>query len=123
MEDWDGPFAGLRGNHVCVRVPDFEAGKRWWIETFDFVVIVEWSYADMRLCKIAPRLFPDVAIELAGGGEFDVDRRRRPIDLADSLRTPGYCHFGFTVDDIAAAGAALEAKGVKFLVPPSCSKP
>jgi catechol 2,3-dioxygenase-like lactoylglutathione lyase family enzyme len=113
LENVVGSLAGLRGNHVCVRVPDFEAGKRWWSATFDFVVIAEWTYEDMRLCKIAPRLFPDVATELVGSGG-----RRRPTDLADSLRIPGYCHFGFTLDDIAAAGAALEAKGVKFLVPP-----
>ena len=80
MEDRNGPLSSLRGNHACIRVPDFEAGRDWWIETFDFVLLSEWSYEDMRLCKIAPREFPDVVLEIVGGGESKMTPDRfRPI--------------------------------------------
>ena len=36
-------FANIRGSHVALRVPDFEAIKKWYVEKLDFRVIHEWS--------------------------------------------------------------------------------
>ncbi|MBO9660669.1 MAG: hypothetical protein J7527_17740, partial [Chitinophagaceae bacterium] len=47
------PLADVSGNHVGVRVPDYEAAKKWWIEKLDFRVIHEWPYADEKLAYLA----------------------------------------------------------------------
>lgn len=118
MDQSEGPFAGLTGNHVCIRVPDFEAGRRWWIETFDFEFVREWTYEGMRLCYVRPRNDPHTQIEIVGDGRIDPDQRTRAANLADSLRPPGFHHYAFHVDDIVAATAALRERGVRFLEEP-----
>ncbi len=50
----NSPFANLRGNHVAVRVPDFEKAVRWFVDKLDFRVVHEWPFADQKLAYVAP---------------------------------------------------------------------
>jgi glyoxylase I family protein len=37
----DSPFASLRGHHVGIRVPDYEAALTWYTQKLDFRVLRE----------------------------------------------------------------------------------
>src|SRR5262249_40647681 len=63
------PFASMKGHHVAVRVPDFQAAKRWYVEKLDFRVIHEWPYADLQLAYVGPATDDHFYIELLGDGE------------------------------------------------------
>jgi glyoxylase I family protein len=65
----NSPFASMRGHHVAVRVPDFTAAKRWYVEKLDFRVVHEWPYADQHLAYLAPATDDAFFIELLGDGE------------------------------------------------------
>lgn len=60
----------MKGHHVAVRVPDFEAAKRWYVEKLDFRVIHEWPYGDLKLAYVGPATDDHFYIELLGDGEL-----------------------------------------------------
>jgi len=64
----DSPFASMRGHHVAVRVPDYQASKRWFVEKLDFRVIHEWDYADQHLAYVAPATDDTFFVEILGDG-------------------------------------------------------
>lgn len=47
-------FRNMTGAHVALRVPDFEARKKWYTEKLDFLVVHEWSFGDLQLAYLAP---------------------------------------------------------------------
>ena len=96
------PFASMKGHHVAVRVPDFAAAKRWYVEKLDFRVIHEWPYADQQLAYVAPATDDTFFVELLGDG--DPHPIPKPVydDLGDSLRLAGYHHFCLNVTSIDA---------------------
>ena len=87
------PFADLQGNHVAVRVPDFEKALRWYVEKLDFRVVHEWPFADEKLAYIAPANDDNFTVELLAGGDPLPIPKPVYSDLGDSLRLAGYHHF------------------------------
>ena len=114
----NSPFASMRGHHVAVRVPDFAAAKRWYVEKLDFRVVHEWPYADQHLAYLAPATDDAFFIELLGDGEY------RPIpkpiyqDLGDSLRLAGFHHFCVNVASIDQTIAELRRRDVTIVTEP-----
>jgi lactoylglutathione lyase/glyoxylase I family protein len=107
------PLASLKGNHVALRVPDFEAAKRWYVEKLDFRVLHEWPFGDLQLAYLAPATDDGFSIEiLAGGAPIP---RRDYADLTDSLQLAGYHHFCLTVESVDATLAELRRRGVTIL--------
>jgi catechol 2,3-dioxygenase-like lactoylglutathione lyase family enzyme len=47
-------LASMVGNHVAVRVPDFEQAVKWYVEKLDFRVVHQWPFADEKLAYLAP---------------------------------------------------------------------
>ncbi len=112
------PFASMKGHHVAVRVPDFEAAKRWYVEKLDFRVVHEWPYADQKLAYVAPATDDAFYIELLGDGTPGPVPKPVYADLGDSLRLAGYHHFCLNVDDIEATVAELRLRGVTIVTEP-----
>jgi len=112
------PFATMSGHHVAVRVPDFEAAKRWYVEKLDFRVIHEWRYADLQLAYVGPATDDHFYIELLGDGEPRPVPKPVYTNLGDSLRLAGYHHFCLNVRDVDAAIAEFRRRGVTIVTEP-----
>ena len=112
------PFASMKGHHVAVRVPDFEAAKRWYVEKLDFRVIHEWPYADQKLAYVGPATDDAFYVELLGDGEPKPIPKPVYSDLGDSLRLAGYHHFCLNVADMDATVAELRRRGVTIVTEP-----
>lgn len=112
------PFASMKGHHVAVRVPDFEAAKRWYVEKLDFRVIHEWPYADQKLAYVGPATDDAFYVELLGDGEPKPIPKPVYTDLGDSLRLAGYHHFCLNVTDMDATVAEMRRRGVTIVTEP-----
>src|SRR5258708_17464320 len=112
------PLASMKGHHVAMRVPDFEAAKRWFVEKLDFRVIHEWPYADQHLAYVAPPTDDSFFVELLGDGEPKPIPKPVYSDLGDSLRLAGYHHFCLNVDDMDATITDVRRRGVTIVTAP-----
>ena len=110
------PFASLKGNHVAVRVPDYEAAKRWYMEKLDFRFIHYWPFGDLQLAYLAPPTDDNFFLEIIGGA----NSVPRPdyTDLTDSLRFAGYHHFCLMVESVDETVAELRRREVPIVVEP-----
>src|SRR5882672_1001288 len=110
------PFFTMRGDHVAVRVPDFEACKRWFLEKLDFRVVHEWPYGDLKLAYVAPAGDDHFRIEILAGGT----PQKKPdyADLADSLHEAGYHHVCLSVQSVDDTVAELRRRGVNIVTEP-----
>jgi glyoxylase I family protein len=93
-----------RIHHVAIICSDYEASRRFYVETLGLAVVAENWRAERRSWKL------DLA--LPDGGQVELfsfeDRPPRPsYPEARGLR-----HLAFEVDDVAACKARLEAQGV-----------
>jgi catechol 2,3-dioxygenase-like lactoylglutathione lyase family enzyme len=70
------PFSTMRGAHVAVRVPDYEASKQWYLEKLDFRLIHEWPFGDLQLAYLAPANDDNFWVELLAGGQLYVVNRK-----------------------------------------------
>ena len=94
-------FTGLEHTAIAAREPKALAG--WYVETLGFVINFEY---DGNYFVKAPNgaMLEIIPAEGAAPGT--------------AMRTPGLRHLAVTVEDFAAAHAALQAKGVRFLGEP-----
>ena len=111
----ESPFADLQGNHVAVRVPDFEKAVRWYVDKLDFRVVHEWPYADQKLAYVAPATDDNFTVELLAGGDLLPIPKPVYSDLGDSLRLAGYHHFCLTVKNIEETIAELRKREVTIV--------
>jgi lactoylglutathione lyase/glyoxylase I family protein len=112
------PFASMKGHHVAIRVPDFDAAKRWYVDKLDFRVVQEWPYEDEQLAYLALPADDGLNIELLGGGKPLPIPKPVYSDLGDSLRLAGYHHFCLDVENIDQTVAELRRRGVKIAAEP-----
>ena len=111
-------LASMAGNHVAVRVPDFEQAVNWYVEKLDFRIVHQWPYGDLKLAYVAPATDDNFTVELLSGGEPKPIPKPVYTDLGDSLRLAGYHHFCLTVASIAAAIEELRKRGVTIVTEP-----
>jgi lactoylglutathione lyase/glyoxylase I family protein len=119
LKNFSSPLASIQGNHVGVRVPDFEAAKRWYVEKLDFRVVQEWSSAERHLqfAYVAPATDDSFFVEILGGGTqtpgsgySDYDSSLKPAD--------GYHHFCLSVENMDEILAELRRRGVTIVREP-----
>ena len=111
----------MRGHHVAIRVPDFEASKCWFVEKLDFRVQKVWTYKNRKHAYLTPATDETLHVEILGGAPLkrpETRPARTYVDLKDSLRDPGYHHFCLIVDDIDKTIAELERRGVAIVAKP-----
>ena len=110
------PFSQMRGSHVAVRVPDFEASKKWYVEKLDFRVVHEWPFGDLQLAYLAPANDDNFWIELLAGG--NPTPAADYTDLNESLHPAGYHHFCLDVKSVDETLAELRKSGVTIVGEP-----
>ncbi|MGG4142198.1 VOC family protein [Paenibacillus algorifonticola] len=110
------PIASLKGHHIAIRVPDYEAAKSWYVEKLGFRVIQEWPFGDLQLAYVAPPYDDSFYFEIIGDGEVN----DAPIyqDINSSMYKAGYHHLCMSVNDVDEAIAYLESKGVNLIGEP-----
>lgn len=109
------PLAELQGNHVAVRVPDFERAVRWYVDKLDFRVVHEWPYADQKLAYVAPANDDNFTVEILAEGDPLPIPKPAYSDLGDSLRQAGYHHFCLSVKNMEETLAELRKRGVTIV--------
>ena len=109
----NSPFSQMRGSHVAVRVPDYEASKKWYIEKLDFRVIHEWPFGELRLAYLAPANDDHFWVELLGGG--NPSPAPDYSDLNESLHPAGYHHFCLDVTSVDETIAELRRREVTIV--------
>ncbi len=109
----NSPLSDVSGNHVGIRVPDYEAAKKWWTEKLDFRVIHEWPYADEKLAYLAPANDNNFWVEILAGGRLKPQPTYK--DLAESLEAPGLHHICIHVKNIEKTVAELKSRGVTIV--------
>ena len=112
------PLASLAGNHVAIRVPDFDQAVKWYVEKLDFRVVHEWPFADQKLAYLAPANDDRFTIELLAGGDPKPIPKTVYSDLGDSLRLAGYHHFCLTVENMDATIEELRRRDVNIVTAP-----
>jgi catechol 2,3-dioxygenase-like lactoylglutathione lyase family enzyme len=111
-------LSSVRTNHVCFRVSDYDASKRWYMEKLDFRLVIEWPFADMSLGYFAAPNDDTCIIELIGGGTQPPANPPTVTDLGESLKWAGCHHVCFYVDSVDATVAILKQKGVPMVGDP-----
>lgn len=112
----DSKLSSIKGAHVALRVPDFEASKRWYTEKLDFRVVHEWPFGDLQLAYLAPANDDNFWIELLAGG--NPAPQQKFTDLNESLHPEGYHHFCLNVDSVDETLAELTSRGVSIVGEP-----
>jgi catechol 2,3-dioxygenase-like lactoylglutathione lyase family enzyme len=109
-------FSSIKGAHVALRVPDFEASKKWYTEKLDFRVVHEWPFGDLQLAYLAPANDDNFWIELLAGG--NPAPREKFTDLNESLHPEGYHHFCLNVESVDETLAELKTREVTIVGEP-----
>ena len=106
-------FADASGNHVGIRVPDYEEAKKWWTEKLDFRVIHEWPWGDEKLAYLAPANDNNFWVEILAGGKLKPQPTYK--DLSETLEEPGLHHICLHVKNIENTVAELKKRGVTIV--------
>jgi catechol 2,3-dioxygenase-like lactoylglutathione lyase family enzyme len=111
--DPSSPFASWKGDHVGIRVPDFDAAAAWYTSKLDFRLTHTMPLGEKTLAFLSPAADESFRIEfIAGPG---CTARPDFEQLADTHVTGGWHHFCLRVDDVDAAIAELERRGVRIV--------
>ena len=110
------PFASMKGHHVAVRVPDYEAAKKWYVEKLDFRVVHEWPFGDLSLAYVAPANDNNFFVEILGNGQPNAKSIYHDVD--SSLHDGGYHHFCMNVESVDDTIAELRRRGVTIIGEP-----
>jgi len=102
------PFAVLGVQQIAVGAPDKQALRRLWVDTLGLERIGEFRSESENVDE-------DIAVAGHGPHRVEVDLMQ-PIDPEGrpKVHEPALNHVGLWIDDLAAAVAWLEGKGVRF---------
>lgn len=114
----ESPFAAMKGHHVAMRVPDFQASKQWFVEKLDFRVTHEWDFAGQHMAYLAPATDDTFFVEIMGDGSPHPTSKPAYSDLDDSLRLAGHHHFCLNVASVDETLAELRRRGVTIVGEP-----
>lgn len=106
------PETALRWDHLHLRSPDPDAAARWWVD------VLGATHKDRTETGETLR----VTVMLDGLPLF-IDRVGPERGAPPEPPFRGLEHVGLRVDDIAAAVAALEARGAEVVVRPHAPRP
>ncbi|MEA5403191.1 VOC family protein [Arcicella sp. DC2W] len=103
-------LADISGNHIGIRVPNYDLAIKWWTEKMDFRIIHQWPYADEKLAYLAPPNDNSFWVEILAEGKLEAQKNY--TDLGESLSKPGYHHICMHVKNLDATLAELKKRGV-----------
>ncbi len=103
-----------RMDHIHLICPNIESTKQWYLEVLGGKQTFESEFKGAKLYYIDLNGFNIFLIEKLPEGE--------PLPATMETRV-GIDHFGLTVEDMDAAVAELQSKGVNFVVEPMPVRP
>ncbi|MDY7537237.1 VOC family protein [Undibacterium sp. RTI2.1] len=107
------PFASWRGNHVGIRVPDFEAAAAWYTHKLDFRLVRTMQLGEKTLAFLAPASDDSFLIEfIAGPG---CTERPSYEQLIHTHRVGGWHHLCMRVANVDLAIEELKRRGVRIV--------
>ena len=110
------PFTSWRGDHVGLRVPDFDTAAAWYTGTLDFRLIRTMALGEKTLAFLAPASDESFCIELIAGPGC---APRAAFDqLSDTHAVAGWHHLCLRVDDVDAAIGELRRRDVRIVSEP-----
>lgn len=110
------PFSSWRGDHVGIRVEDFDAAVRWYAEKLDFRLLHSWPMGEKTFGFMAPAGDDSFRFELVAGPG---GAQRPPYNgLLDSHNILGWHHLCLRVEDVAQAVEELKRRGVTIVSEP-----
>lgn len=113
-----GPLGSLRADHVAIRVADYQESARWYVDKLGFTEEQTWTLPHRPGMRFGYLRLGGFRLELLGGASPE-PRGLEVAEVSDHLRREGYAHLCFHVEDLNAAMAELERRGVPVLMPPS----
>lgn len=112
----DSPFASMRGHHAAIRYPDFDAARRFWVETMDWRILQTWPYGDLTLAYVMPPNQDDFHLEILAGPGTASQTVYGNVD--ESLAASGFNHVCLSVDSVDETLSELQRRGVDIVNPP-----
>lgn len=111
------PISQIRAEHIMLATTDYSGTLAWYRDNLGFRIKHEWTVPEFPDLQLAYLEKNDFIIEVVASP--NVPNANAPEDFVARLQQPGIGHFAFLVDDVDAATAVLEAKGVNVIVPPT----
>jgi lactoylglutathione lyase/glyoxylase I family protein len=112
----DHPFASWIGHHAAIRVPDYEASKRWFVDQLGWQVVQEWMYGELQLAYLAPPRDDHFHVEILGGPGAAPQPTYASVDA--SLTQNGLNHVCIRVASVDDSLAELRRRGVTIVGEP-----
>lgn len=103
-------FASVRGHHVGIRCPDFEAARAFWVETMEWRVLQTWPYGELTLAYLSPPDQDEFHLEILAGPGGQAQPVFPEVDA--SLAVNGYNHVCLSVASVDDTLAELVRRGV-----------
>ena len=110
------PLPSLRADHVLLGTPDYHATLAWYQRVLDATVLKEWTVPEVPDLQLAYLAVGDFKVEVIGTAQ-SIPGALRAEDFGAHLRTSGFTHLCFAVDDVDATLAALAERDVPAFVP------
>ncbi|MEL6136163.1 MAG: VOC family protein [Cyanobacteria bacterium J06628_6] len=112
------PLAQIRAEHVMISTEDYSGTLGWYEKKLGFQVIHEWTVPEFEGIQLAYLELNGFVIEVVGTPTA-FQSTQIPPDLPSALSDRGFGHLAFLAADVDAVAAALEARGVEIVVPPT----
>ncbi len=115
----DATFADFRHSHVCLRVPDYEAARSWFVEKLDFRVVHEWyePMLGVQMGYLAAAADDGTILEVVGGNAPEPSPRAK-ADFVETFGFEGLHHVCFTVPSVDNTVDGLKARNVRIVADP-----
>lgn len=110
------PLPPLRADHVLIGTPDYRATLDWYRRVLDAEIEKEWTVPEVPDLQLAYLRIGNFKIEVIGTAQ-SIPGALRADDFGSHLRTSGYTHLCFEVDDVDATMAALAERDVPEFFP------
>lgn len=110
-------LAQMQAEHVMLATANYDETLVWYQENLGFRIKHEWTVPE----------FPDLQLAYLEKNGFIIEIVASPNtpeiksagDFSERLQQPGIRHFAFLVEDVDAAIATLETKGVEIVLSPT----
>ena len=112
----DHPFASWVGHHAAIRVPDYEASKRWFVDQLGWRVVQEWRWGELQLAYLAPSGDDHFHVEILGGPGAAAQQTYESVEA--SMTQNGLNHVCIQVASVDDSLAELRRRGVTIVGEP-----
>jgi catechol 2,3-dioxygenase-like lactoylglutathione lyase family enzyme len=108
-------MATVKPHHVGLTVGDIERAQRWYVDALGLEVVLEFALpGDVRGAMLRNDAGAGVELFQVPGADAGVGHADPPT----AMRTTGFGHVGFEVDDLDAVYASLLEAGASDVWPP-----